>query len=114
MLNRGKIMNISITSRNVTPSEELTHLIKQKLANLLKYDSNIIHSKVTLLKESRAEKVELIVKDKNDTYISKCFSSRFEKTIAKAVDNILVQIKKRTKRYHRVSSKSDINDYLDK
>ena len=87
-------MNISITSRNVNPSEELTHLIKQKLENLLKYDSSIISSKVVLLKESRAEKLELIVESNKKTYISKCYSSVFEKTIIKGIENIITQIKK--------------------
>ena len=91
-------MNISITSRNVTPSEELTHLIKQKLANLLKYDSNIISSKVVLLKESRAEKVKLIITSKHAQYITKCYSSAFEKTILDAIENIKNQIRKKLNR----------------
>ena len=68
---------------------------------------------VILQKESRAEKVELIIKDSNNTYISKCYSSRFEKTIAKAVENILVQIKKKIKQHKGITNKSDINNYLD-
>ena len=91
-------MNISITSRNVTPSEELTHLIKQKLENLLKYDSNIIRSKVVLLKESRAEKVKLIITSKHAQYITKCYSSAFEKTILDAIENIKNQIRKKLNR----------------
>ena len=91
-------MNISITSRNVTPSEELTHLIKQKLTNLLKYDSSIIRSKVVLLKESRAEKVKLIITSKHAQYITKCYSSAFEKTILNAIENIKNQIRKKLNR----------------
>ena len=107
-------MKVNITSRKFEPSDKLKEYIHSRLKRIEKICKGVNSCTIILQKESRAEKVELIVKDKNDTYISKCFSSRFEKTIAKAVDNILVQIKKRTKRYHRVSSKSDINDYLDK
>ena len=58
---KGQIMKIDITSRNVTPPKELINFIKEKLQKLLKYDSNITHSKVILLKESRAEKVKIII-----------------------------------------------------
>jgi len=50
-------MNIDITARNFTPSPKLKTLINEKLIGLLKYDSNIMSSKVVLLKEGRAEKV---------------------------------------------------------
>ena len=57
-------MNIDITSRNVTPSKELIKFINEKLQNLIKYDSSIIRTKVILLKESRAEKVKIIITSK--------------------------------------------------
>ena len=52
---------------------------------------------MVLLKESRAEKVELIITSKNRKYVTKCYSSVFEKTMVNAIDNIKVQISKKTK-----------------
>ena len=87
-------MNIEITARHFTPSIELKNFIKDKLVKLSKYDPGINFIKVVLLKESRAEKVELILTSKKKKYITKCYSSIFEKTILKAISNIKVQIKK--------------------
>ena len=87
-------MNIDITSRNVNPSKELINFIKEKLQKLQKYDSNIMHSKVTLLKESRAEKIKMIITSKNNQYITECHSSAFGKTILSAIENIKTQIRK--------------------
>ena len=88
-------MNIEITARHFTPSLELKSFIEDKLIKLSKYDSHINSIKVVLLKESRAEKVELILTSKNKKYITKCYSSVFEKTILKAIDNIKIQITKK-------------------
>ena len=87
-------MNIDITSRGFTISDNLTHFIHKKLPKLSTFDKNIQNIKLVLLKESRAEKVELIVESKGKKYITKCYSSVFEKTIVKAIDNIIIQIKK--------------------
>ena len=90
-------MNINITSRNFKISYELTNFIKERLNKLTKYDSYISSINVILLKESRAEKVELLVSSKSNKYITKCYSSLFEKTIVKAIENIIIQIKKNKK-----------------
>ena len=90
-------MNIDITARNFSPSPYLKTFIHEKLNGLLKYDSNITSSKVVLLKEGRAEKVELILKSKRTNYITKCYSSVFEKTFINAIDKIKVQINKHSK-----------------
>ena len=95
MNNIDNNMNIEITGRHFTPSLELKFFIKDKLVKLLKYDSQINSIKVVLLKESRAEKVELILTSKNKKYITKCYSSVFEKTILKAINNIKIQIQKK-------------------
>ena len=89
-------MNIEITARHFTPSIELKSFIQDKLIKLSKYDSQINFIKVVLLKESRAEKVELILTSKNKRYITKCYSSIFEKTILKAISNIKTQMTKRS------------------
>ena len=88
-------MNIEITARHFTPSIDLKFFIKDKVMKLLKYDPRIDFIKVVLLKESRAEKVELIVSSKNKKYITNCYSSVFEKTVLKAIENIKIQIIKK-------------------
>ena len=93
-------MNIDITARNFTPSHHLKTFITTKLSSLSKYDSNIKSSKVVLLKEGRAEKVEILLRSNRNSYITKCYSSIFEKKnkLKKIVmpmehfDNIKVQI----------------------
>ena len=92
-------MNIDLTSRGFTPSSELTELMHSKLEKLNTFDKDISSIKVVLLKESRAEKVELIIKSKKNTYVTKCYSSAFEKTIVMAIDNIKSQIQKNKTHY---------------
>lgn len=87
-------MNIDITSRGFTISENLNTFVHEKIQKIAKFDKDISNVKVVLMKESRAEKVELIVESKSKTYVSKRYSSVFEKTFVKAVDNIITQIKK--------------------
>ena len=87
-------MNIEITGRNFSPSEKLKSFIDQKVRGFSKFDSNINLVKVVLLKEGRAEKVELIVSSKKKNYIAKCYSSVFEKTIVNAIDKVKIQISK--------------------
>jgi ribosomal subunit interface protein len=88
-------MQIDITARNFTPSPKLKSFVISKISSLHKYDSNIQSSKVILLKEGRAQKVEILLKSNRNSYITKCYSSIFEKTISNAIDKIKVQIKKK-------------------
>ncbi len=90
-------MNIDITARNFTPSPDLKSFITSKLSTLSKYDSNITSSKVVLSKEGRAEKVEILLRSNKNSYITKCYSSIFEKTVMHAISKIKVQIKKHHK-----------------
>jgi ribosomal subunit interface protein len=87
-------MNIDITGRGFTPSENLKTFINEKSSSLLKYDPNILNAKVVLIKEGRAEKVELIISGKKNNYIAKCYSSVFEKTVVHAISKIKSQIEK--------------------
>ena len=80
-------MNIEITARHFTPSADLKAFVNDKVSKLLKYDPKINLVRVVLLKESRAEKVELIVNSKNKQYITNCYSSVFEKTILNGLQN---------------------------
>ena len=105
-------MHIDITAQNIKPSRELISFIKEKLHKLLKYDSNIVRSKVVLLKESRAEKVKLIITSKYDQYITKCYSSAFEKTTLNAIENIKNQIRKKLTYKDRIVRKEDLEEIV--
>ena len=63
-------MNIEITGRNFSPSDKLKAYIDEKVKGFSKFDSNINLVRVVLLKEGRAEKVELIVSSKKKNYIA--------------------------------------------
>tara|TARA_B110000003_G_C16602690_1_gene516281 strand:+ start:193 stop:507 length:315 start_codon:yes stop_codon:yes gene_type:complete len=93
----GDYMNIEITGRNFSPSDKLKAYIDEKVKGFSKFDSNINLVRVVLLKEGRAEKVELIVSSKKKNYIAKCYSSVFEKTIVHAIDKVKIQISKASK-----------------
>ena len=92
-------MKINITARKFTISKDLAQFVRDKLSKISKYDNQINSIDVILLKESRAEKVEIIATSKNDSYIIKCYSSAFEKTILMAFNNLKIQIAK-TKNKH--------------
>jgi ribosomal subunit interface protein len=92
-------MNIEITARNFTISDHLKEFTNDKLMKLSKYDSNISNISVIFLKESRAEKVELLVHSNNSQYIAKCYSSVFEKTLVNAISSIISQINKNKTKY---------------
>ena len=92
-------MNIDITARNFTISDDLKSFANEKLLKLLKYDSSIDKVNVIFLKETRAEKVELLVHSKNNQFVSKCYSSVFEKTLVKAIAGIISQINKNKTKY---------------
>ena len=109
----GDNMNIEITARNFVLSLELKSFIKDKLKKLLTYDSNINFIRVVLLKESRAEKVELIINSKKKNYITKCYSSAFEKTIIKAINNIKIQIRKKLPHKTKILVKSELIELLE-
>lgn len=100
-------MKIDITARNIIVSNQLKQFIEDKLVRLKKFDKNIKLIKIILLKESRAEKVELIVYSNQNKYITNCYSSVFEKTIMSAVSNIQRQIAKKKNKPNR-GNKKDI------
>ena len=70
-------------------------------------------SKVVLLKEGRAEKIELILKSNRASYITKCYSSVFEKTLMNAVDKIKVQIKKQNVSKSQLNTKNKSFEKVD-
>ena len=92
-------MKFSITARNIKISKDLKEFIEEKVSKISKYDKDIYLIEVILSKESRAEKVEIIVNSKNCSHITKTHSSVFEKTILRAIDNLKAQILKSKKKY---------------
>ena len=92
-------MKISITGRNINISEHLNRFIQEKISKISRYDKEIYSINIILSKESRAEKVEIIVNSKDSSYIAKCHSSIFEKTILKAIESLKTQILKAKKKY---------------
>jgi ribosome-associated translation inhibitor RaiA len=59
-------MNIDITARGFSLSDSLKSFVNEKSLLLKKYDSNISSAKIVLIKEGRAEKIELIVSSKKN------------------------------------------------
>ena len=92
-------MKISITSRNINISDNLEKFIKDKIVKIARYDKKIYSINIILSKESRAEKVEVIVNSENGSYMTKAHSSVFEKTVLRALDNLKAQILKSKKKY---------------
>ena len=88
-------MNIDITARGFSLSDSLKSFVNEKLLVLKKYDSNISSAKIVLIKEGRAEKIELIVSSKKTNYIAKCYSSVFEKTMVNAINKVKSQIERK-------------------
>ena len=92
-------MKITITGRNIDISENLNQFIQEKINKLSKYDKEIHSMEIVLSKESRAEKIEIIANSKSVSYITKCHSSVFEKTLLRAIENLKAQILKSKKKY---------------
>ena len=88
-------MNIDITARGFSLSDSLKSFVNEKSLLLTKYDSNISSAKSVLIKEGRAEKIELIVSSKKTNYIAKCHSSVFEKTMVNAINKVKSQIERK-------------------
>ena len=81
-------MNIDITARGFTISKDLNEFIHSKLEKISTFDNTIFAIKVVLLKESRAEKVELIVESKKKTYISNIYTKIKYLTITENICSI--------------------------
>ena len=104
-------MNIEITARNFTPSSDLKSFINDKLLYLLRFDSNIHFAKVVLLKESRAEKVELIISSKNNRYVTSVILQYLKKPYS-----LLIILKYKRKKFliRKINIKMNFNKLLNK
>ena len=88
-------MNIEITSRHFTPSDELKDLVNEKLAKLDKFNVSLTRCHVILLKENAAEEsVEIVAHSKGHEFIAQDNSSVFEKSLANSVNKLSIQLKK--------------------
>ena len=88
-------MNMEITSRHFTPSEELKILVSDKLAKLEKFNVTLTRCHVILSKENGVEEsVEIIAHSKGHEFIAHDNSSAFEKSLANSVKKLSIQLKK--------------------
>ena len=87
-------MNIEITSRHFTASEELKELVNEKVKKIKKFNNEIISCNVILTKENNSENVEIIVHAKGHDFISSQNEDIFERSLTNAVYKISNQIKK--------------------
>ena len=87
-------MNIEITSRHFTASEQLKELVNEKVKKIEKFNNEIISCNVILTKENNSENVEIIVHTKGHDFISSENEDIFERSLTNAVYKISNQIKK--------------------
>ena len=87
-------MNIEITSRHFTASEQLKELVNEKVKKIEKFNNEIISCTIILTKENNSENVEIIVHAKGHDFISSENEAIFERSLTNAVYKISNQIKK--------------------
>ena len=88
-------MNIEITSRHFTASDQLKELVNEKVKKIEKFNNEIISCNVILTKENNSENVEIIVHTKGHDFISSENEDIFERSLTNAVYKISNQIKKK-------------------
>tara|TARA_B110000263_G_scaffold200029_1_gene179218 strand:+ start:493 stop:783 length:291 start_codon:yes stop_codon:yes gene_type:complete len=88
-------MNIDITSRHFTSSEELKILVNDKLAKLEKFNITLTRCHVILSKENGVEEsVEIVAHSKGHEFVAHDNSNTFEKSLANSVNKLSIQLKK--------------------
>ena len=87
-------MNIEITSRHFTASDQLKELVNEKVKKIEKFNNDIIRCNVILTKENNSENVEIIVHAKGYDFVSSETENIFERSLLNAVYKISNQIKK--------------------
>ena len=87
-------MNIEITSRHFTASEQLKELVNEKVKKIEKFNNEIISCNVILTKENNSENDEIIAHAKGHDFISSENEDVFERSLTNAVYKISNQIKK--------------------
>ena len=91
-------MNIEITARHFTASDELKELVNEKIMKIEKYNSDIINCHVILTKKNSGENVEINAHIKGHYFSAHENADGFEKSLANAVEKISIQVKKQHER----------------
>ena len=87
-------MQLDITSRHFTPSEQLKEMVYEKLKKIEKFNNNIINCRVVLTKEANFEDVEIVVHGKGHHFVAHENLDNFEKSLISAIDKVTIQVKK--------------------
>ena len=87
-------MNIDITARHFSPSEQLKEMVYEKLKKIEKFNRSIMSCRVILTKEVNFEDVEIVVNGKGYHFVANENSDNFEKSLISAVEKITIQVKK--------------------
>ena len=78
-------MNIEITSRHFTASEQLKDLVNEKVKKIEKFNNGIISCHVVLTKENSSENVEIVAHSKGYDFIASENENAFERSLINAV-----------------------------
>ena len=87
-------MNIEITARHFSASEQLKDLVYEKIKKIEKFNSGIISCHVIFNKENNSENVEIIAHAKGYDFVAHENADVFERSLVNAFDKISIQIKK--------------------
>ena len=88
-------MNIEITARHFTASDQLKELIYEKIKKIKRFNNDIMSCHVILTKENNSENVEIIARAKGYDFAAHEHSDIFERSLVNALDKISIQINKR-------------------
>ena len=87
-------MNIEITARHFTASQQLKEFIHEKNKKVEKFNSGIMSCHIILTKENNNENVEIIARAKGSDFAAHENADIFERSLVNAIDKISIQIKK--------------------
>jgi len=88
-------MNIEITSRHFTPSDELKVLVNKKISKVKEFNIKLTRCHVILSRENFSEEsVEIVAHSKGHEFVAHDNSSIFEKSLTRSVNKLLIQLKK--------------------
>ena len=87
-------MNIDITARHFTASEQLKELVHEKIKKVEKFNNDIMSCHVILTKENYSENVEIIARTKGYDFAAHENANFFERSLVNAINKISIQIKK--------------------
>ena len=88
-------MQIDITFRHFTSSEQLKEMVYKKLKKIEKFNNSIISCHVVFTKEANYECVEIVAHGKGAEFVAHENGDTFEKALITAIDKVTIQIKKK-------------------